>query len=76
MEEPGALPRVAGREGNVAMNEKFDPAPTDKYADTPHQKSTADKKTDDELDKGLKESFPASDPPSPTQPSKAGSEEK
>jgi hypothetical protein len=46
------------------MNEKFDPAPHDKHA----AKQGADKK--DELQKGLEETFPASDPVSSTQPSK------
>jgi hypothetical protein len=52
------------------MADKFDPAPTDKHADTPKERSAADKKSDDELKKGLKDSFPASDPPSNTQPPK------
>jgi hypothetical protein len=52
------------------MAEKFDPAPTDKHADTPKERSAGDKKADDELKKGLKDSFPASDPPSNTQPPK------
>jgi hypothetical protein len=52
------------------MTEKFNPAPPDKHADTPKQRATGDKKADDELQKGLKDSFPASDPPSSTQPSK------
>jgi hypothetical protein len=43
------------------MAEKFDPAPHDKHADPA-------KKKGDELEKGLEESFPASDPPSSTQP--------
>ncbi|APG09848.1 hypothetical protein [Bradyrhizobium japonicum] len=44
--------------------------PTDKYADTPKERSAGDKKADDELKRGLKDSFPASDPPSNTQPPK------
>ena len=52
------------------MAKKFDPAPADKHADTPKQREAADKKVDDELKHGLKDSFPASDPPSSTQPSK------
>jgi hypothetical protein len=55
----------------TAMADKFDPAPTDKHADTPKERSEADKKADDELKKGLKDSFPASDPPSNTQPAKS-----
>lgn len=54
------------------MNDKFDPATADKYADTPQERAAADKKADDELKKGLKDSFPASDPPSDTQPAKSG----
>ena len=53
------------------MADKFDPAPTDKHADTPKERAAADKKADDELKKGLKDSFPASDPPSNTQPAKS-----
>lgn len=55
---------------NNAMADKFDPAPADKHADTPKERTAADKKADDELKKGLKDSFPASDPPSNTQPPK------
>ena len=53
------------------MADKFDPAPTDKHADTPKERAGADRKADDELKKGLKDSFPASDPPSNTQPAKS-----
>ena len=31
------------------MADKFDPAPTDKRADTPKERAAADKKADDEL---------------------------
>lgn len=48
--------------------EKFDPAPHDKYAEDPKRKPAA---RDDRLSDGLKDTFPASDPPSHTQPSKA-----
>ena len=54
------------------MAEKFNPTPTDKHADTPKERAAADKTADDELKKGLKDSFPASDPPSNTQPAKSG----
>ena len=54
------------------MSKKFEPAPKDKHADTPNERVAADKKADDELRKGLKGSFPASDPPSSTQPSTTG----
>jgi hypothetical protein len=53
------------------MTEKFDPAPTDKHAEDPQRGVQQDKKKDDELEKGLKDSFPASDPVSSTQASKA-----
>jgi hypothetical protein len=48
------------------MVEKFDPAPYDKYADDP---ATVARKKHTELSAGLEGSFPASDPPSSTQPS-------
>ena len=51
------------------MPHKFNPAPLDKHADDPAKAAAADKKTD-RLDKGLEDSFPASDPPSSTQPAK------
>jgi hypothetical protein len=50
------------------VNKKFDPAPHDKNAET-HRDQRADKARD-KLEKELKDSFPASDPPSSTQPSK------
>jgi hypothetical protein len=53
------------------MSKEFDPSPHDKHADTAEERAAADKKVDDELKKGLKDSFPASDPPSSTQPSKS-----
>lgn len=53
------------------MAEKFDPAPKDKHASDPKRDVRSDKAKDDELEKGLKDSFPASDPVSSTQPSKA-----
>jgi hypothetical protein len=56
------------------MTEKLNPAQQDKHADTPKERAAADKKADDELKKGLKDSFPASDPPSSTQPSKTVSD--
>ena len=46
------------------MADKFDPAPHDKHADP----APKDHKKKSELEKGLEESFPASDPPSSTQP--------
>jgi hypothetical protein len=52
------------------MSEKFDPAPVDKHADKSAGKDARGKEARDELEKGLKESFPASDPVSTTQPKK------
>jgi len=53
------------------MTEKFNPSPTDKHAEDPKRSLQQDNKEDDELEKGLKDSFPASDPVSSTQASKA-----
>jgi hypothetical protein len=49
---------------------KFDPAPVDKHADDPKQAARADKTKHEKLDKGLEDTFPASDPVSETQPKK------
>jgi hypothetical protein len=52
------------------VTEKFDPAPFDKHAPDPKEALTADLLVDEELDSGIVGgSFPASDPPSATQPS-------
>jgi hypothetical protein len=53
------------------MAEKFNPAPPDKLADDPKQAQKADKDTHDKLEKGLEGTFPASDPPSSTEPGKS-----
>jgi hypothetical protein len=60
------------------MSDKFNPAPLDKHAADPKEAAKADKATHNELQKGLKDSFPASDPISATQPapSKHDSNEK
>jgi len=60
------------------MTEKFNPAPIDKHAADPKKAAKADKATHNELQKGLNDSFPASDPVSATQPapSKHDSDEK
>ena len=50
------------------MSAKFNPAPTDKHAADPKKAAKADEATDNELQKGLKDTFPASDPTSATQP--------
>ena len=43
--------------------------PIDRHAASPKEAAKADKATDNELQKRLKDSFPASDPVSATQPS-------
>jgi hypothetical protein len=53
------------------MTGKFDPAPKDKHAANPKQAQKADKEMHDKLDKGLEDSFPASDPVSTVQPVKS-----
>jgi len=53
------------------MSEKFNPAPPDKHAANPKQAVKADRERRDKLDKGLDESFPASDPASSTEPAKS-----
>jgi hypothetical protein len=50
------------------MSDKFNPAPVDKHAANPKEAAKADRATHAELRKGLKETFPASDPVSATQP--------
>jgi hypothetical protein len=50
------------------MADKFNPAPIDKHAANPKEAARADKATHNELQKGLKDTFPASDPVSATQP--------
>ncbi len=51
------------------MPEKFNPAPIDKHADDPKQAAKRDERQQ-ELDKDLEGTFPASDPISVSQPSK------
>jgi hypothetical protein len=60
------------RRANVT--DKFDPARIDKHAADPKKSIKADKDKHGKLEKGLEESFPASDPVSVTQPSKAKSD--
>ena len=50
------------------MAEKFDPAPHDKHAADPREAELADAEMHARLEAGLIDSFPASDPPSATQP--------
>lgn len=51
------------------MAEKVNLAPRDKYAADPNQAAKADREMHEKLKSGLVGSFPASDPPSVTQPS-------
>jgi hypothetical protein len=53
------------------MTRTFDPAPVDKHAEDPKQAKGRAKAKDDELTRRLEETFPASDPVSSTQASKA-----
>jgi hypothetical protein len=54
----------------LRMTEKFDPAPFDKHAADPKQAIKTDLVVDEQLEAGIVGgSFPASDPPSATQPS-------
>lgn len=55
------------RKRDPIMSKEFDPAPRDKHADDPKQAVQADKKHK-KLEKGLEDTFPASDPVSETQP--------
>lgn len=51
------------------MTKEFNPAPPDKHAEDPKVALKKDAETKQLLDKGLKDTFPASDPVSATQPS-------
>jgi hypothetical protein len=50
------------------MAEKFDPAPFDRYADSPAAAAAQDRAISEKISAGLEGSFPASDPPSINQP--------
>jgi hypothetical protein len=54
------------QEGTMSKN--FDPAPLDKHAEKAGPQGRGADKYSDELEKGLEESFPASDPAASTQP--------
>jgi hypothetical protein len=58
------------------MAEKFNPAPHDKHAEDPREAMRADREMHEKLEKGLVDTFPASDPVSAAQPapSKADAE--
>ena len=51
------------------MAEKFNPAPRDKHAVDPREAARLDRETATQLDEGLMDTFPASDPVSIQQPS-------
>ncbi|WP_315721428.1 MULTISPECIES: hypothetical protein [unclassified Bradyrhizobium] len=51
------------------MAEKFNPAPHDKHAVDPREAVRLDREAKTQLDKGLMDTFPASDPVSLQQPS-------
>ena len=56
------------------LAEKFDPAPHDKHAEDPREALEADRDTHSRLEKGLIDTFPASDPVSATQLAKSKSD--
>ena len=58
------------------MADKFDPAPYDKHAADPKKAREADKQMHNKLEEGLKDTFPASDPVSATQPEKSPADDK
>ena len=51
------------------MADKFNPAPHDKHAADPREAGNADRDIHGQLEAGLIDSFPASDPVSAAQPS-------
>ena len=53
------------------LAEKFDPAAHDKYAVDPREALKADREAHAQLEAGLRDTFPASDPVSATQPAKS-----
>ena len=56
-----------GAKKEATMSREFNPAPHDKHADDPKQAVQAGKQNK-KLEKGLEDTFPASDPVSETQP--------
>jgi hypothetical protein len=54
----------------IAMAQKFDPAPYDKHAADSMKAAKADRDMHEDLKSGLVGTFPASDPVSATQPAK------
>jgi hypothetical protein len=58
---------VRSQKEELMTNKKFDPAPEDKHADP--KPGRDGQSSHGKLDRELKETFPASDPPSETQPS-------
>jgi hypothetical protein len=66
--EREVLPGLLASE--LRMTDKFDPAPFDKHAADPKEATKTDLLVDEQLEAGIVGgSFPASDPPSATQPS-------
>ncbi len=53
------------------LAEKFDPAAHDKHAEDPRKALKADREVHAKLERGLMDTFPASDPVSVTQPAKS-----
>jgi hypothetical protein len=55
----------------TTMTEKFDPAPRDKYAVGAKEAARDDRNAHGQLETGLQDTFPASDPVSATQPERS-----
>jgi hypothetical protein len=51
--------------------QKFNPAAHDKHAEDPREAAKADREIHAQLEEGLMDTFPASDPVSATQPAKS-----
>jgi hypothetical protein len=58
----------------LTMAEKFDPTRRDVHAEDPKEAIKADEEIHERLEKGLKGTFPASDPVSATQPGRSKSD--
>jgi len=57
--------------GGLPMSEKFDPAPFDRHAEDPKDALKVDRDVHAKLERGLLDTFPASDPVSEVQPARS-----
>jgi hypothetical protein len=62
---------MAEKLAKKSHDKKFDPAAHDKHAEDPREALKADREAQAELEAGLIDTFPASDPVSATQPRKS-----